>query len=567
MNCSIYTRVSTDNQVEKDYNSLETQKESLMAYIQAHKYEGWVLVDVYEEAGFSAATLDRPELQRLLNDIRKKRVDAVLVYKIDRLTRNQKDFYFLIDLFEKYNVTFIATTQNFDTSSAAGRLMRNIMLDFAQFEREMTAERTRDKMEARAKKGLWNGGLVPLGYDYLPEEKKLKANPEEAKIVRLIFEAYLKEKSLAKVIQKINFVGYRTKPHPTKCGRSIGGGEFIITSVSHILTNPIYIGLVKHRENTYQGQHPPIIEKEVFDKVREILGMNKKTFTSPSQNKYNFLLQGLVRCGECGSLMSSHYSIKDGQKYFYYKCTRIMHRDREACPSKPLSAREFENAVIDKIKELSQDRDQLEATLQNANLVAQEELKPLREREALLEEAKREKEEEIQRLVKAIKTGSLEIESIERELRQLEKEKKALEGEIEGLNIYIRREESKLIDIDTVQRTYQGFRQFFPSLQPKEQHQFLQLLIKEMAIYPVRKKPSSELSNGVYKDRVKVSLYEVPEIALSIQNSHTRLSDGQGLCEPSIWLPFIDTYRTLCITPTPDIKEVFNGLRQFELAA
>jgi len=134
MRCAIYTRVSTDNQVDKDYNSLETQKESLMAYIQAHKYEGWVLFDVYEDAGFSAATLERPELQRLLNDIRKKKVDSILVYKIDRLTRNQKDFYFLIDLFEKFNVTFIATTQNFDTSSAAGRLMRNIMLDFAQFE-------------------------------------------------------------------------------------------------------------------------------------------------------------------------------------------------------------------------------------------------------------------------------------------------------------------------------------------------------------------------------------------------------------------------------------------------
>ena len=210
-----------------------------------------------------------------------------------------------------------------------------------------------------------------------------------------------------------------------------------------------------------------------------------------------------------------------------------MHRDKEACPSKPLSAREFENVVIEKIKELSQDRGQLEATLQNANLIAQEELKPLKEREALLEKTKRDKEEEIERLIKAIKTGSLEIESIERELRQLEKEKRALEGEIEGLNIYIRREESKLIDLDTVHRTYQGVRQFFPSLQPKEQHQFLQLLIKEMAIY---------------KDRVKVSLYEVPEIALSIQNSHARLSlpvrqtgDGQGLCEPSIWLPGQDS--------------------------
>jgi len=187
-----------------------------------------------------------------------------------------------------------------------------------------------------------------------------------------------------------------------------------------------------------------------------------------------------------------------------------MHRDRKACPSKPLGSREFENAVIEKIKELSQDRSQLEETLKNANLVAQEELKPLREKKKLLEKSRKEKDEEITRLIKAIKTGNLEIESIERELRQLEKEKKSLESEIEKLNIYIRREEGRLIDIDIVQRTYQGFGQVFPNLQPKEQHQFLQLLIKEMAIY---------------KDRVKLSLYEVPEIALSIQNT-------KGLCEP-----------------------------------
>jgi chromosome segregation ATPase len=194
-----------------------------------------------------------------------------------------------------------------------------------------------------------------------------------------------------------------------------------------------------------------------------------------------------------------------------------MHRDKKACPSKPLSAREFENAIVEKIKELSQDRDQLENTMKNANLIAQEELKPLKERKTLLERARKEKEEEITRLIKAIKTGSLEIESIEKELRQLEKEKKNLEGQIEELNIYIRREEAKLIDIDIVQRTYQGFSQIFPDLKPREKHQFLQLLIKEMAIY---------------RDRVKVSLYEIPEIALSIQNT-------KGLCEPTKWLPYI----------------------------
>jgi len=393
--------------------------------------------------------------------------------------------------------------------------MRNIMLDFAQFEREMTAERTRDKMLARARKGLWNGGLVPLGYDYSTEEKKLKVNPEEAEIVRLAFETYLREKSLGKVAKKLNSLGYRTKTYKTKTGKTIGGNEFIITSLRHILTNPIYIGYVKHKGKIYKAQHPAIIEKEVFDKVQEILDSNKKTFTSPSQNKYNLLLRGLVKCGYCGSVMSSHYSIKNGQKYFYYKCTRVMHRDKKACPSKPLSAREFENAIVEKIKELSQERSQLEATLQNANLVAQKELEPLREKKTLLEKTKREKEEEIKRLIKAIKVGSLEIEAIEEELKNLEEEKKSLERQIEKLNIYIRREESKLIDIDIVQKTYQGFNQVFPKLPPKEKQGLLQLIIKELV---------------VFEDRVKVSFYKIPELALSIQNH-------QGLCEPTKWLP------------------------------
>ena len=201
-------------------------------------------------------------------------------------------------------------------------------------------------MEARAKKGLWNGGLVPLGYEYLHEEKKLKVKQKEAEIVKSIFKNYLEEKSLAKVTKKINSLDYKSKAHPTREGKKkIGDKQFIITSIQHILTNPIYIGLIRHKEKTYKGQHQAIIEEEIFNKVQEILHKNKKTFTSPHQNRYNFLLKGLIKCGECGSNMSSHYSIKNGQKYFYYKCTKVMHRDRHACPSKPLNAREFEKAV------------------------------------------------------------------------------------------------------------------------------------------------------------------------------------------------------------------------------
>ena len=186
-NCAIYTRVSTENQAEKEFSSCSAQEEKIRAFIKSQ--ENWKVYKVYSDAGFSGAILNRPALQELLDDIKQKKIDIVLVYKIDRLTRSPKDFYQLIEIFEKYNVSFISITERFDTSTPAGRLLRNIMLTFAQFERELASERTKDKMIERAKKGMWNGGIVPYGYS--KENKKLVINPKEAEIVKLIFEMYI----------------------------------------------------------------------------------------------------------------------------------------------------------------------------------------------------------------------------------------------------------------------------------------------------------------------------------------------------------------------------------------
>ncbi len=224
MNCAVYTRVSTDNQAEKEYNSCEAQEEKIKAYIRSQ--ENLKVYKVYSDPGFSGASLERPALQRMMNDIMEGKIDCVLTYKIDRLTRSPKDFYTLVELFDKHGVAFISVTENFDTSSPSGRLLRNIMLTFAQFEREMTAERTRDKLSQRAKKRMWNGGIVPYGYKNV--EKKLVINEKELECVREIFTIFIETKSLAETRKRMNQI-YRTR-----AGKRFGKG-----SIDNILRNPI----------------------------------------------------------------------------------------------------------------------------------------------------------------------------------------------------------------------------------------------------------------------------------------------------------------------------------------
>ena len=286
MNCVIYTRVSTDNQAEKEYNSCEAQEEKIKAYIKSQ--EGLKLYKVYSDPGFSGASLERPALKEMLNDIIDGKIDCVLTYKIDRLTRSPKDFYTLIELFDKHGVAFISVTENFDTSSPSGRLLRNIMLTFAQFEREMTAERTRDKMKAGAEKGMWNGGIVPYGYKNV--DKKLVINDKEAECIKEIFRIFIKTQSLAETRRRIN------QKYQTRAGKKFSKG-----SIDNILRNPIYYGKISYKGNLYDGIHKPIISEAIFLKAQSIRKVRVKQDTKIN---HTYLLSGLLRCAECGSIMT-----------------------------------------------------------------------------------------------------------------------------------------------------------------------------------------------------------------------------------------------------------------------
>ena len=291
-NCAIYTRVSTDTQAEKDFSSCEAQEEKIRAFIKSQN--NWKVFKVYSDAGFTGANLNRPALQELLEDIKQGGINIVLVYKIDRLTRSPRDFYQLIEIFDRYKVDFISITERFDTSTPAGRLLRNIMLTFAQFERELASERTKDKMLERAKKGLWNGGLVSYGYK--KENKKLVINPKEAEIVRFIYESYITKGSLAIVYKELKEKGIKNRQ----------GKFFTKSHLENILRNIVYIGKIKYSGKVYEGIHEPLISEEVFNLAQQI---HKEKIRKLRLYK-EFLFGGLIICNECGSRMTSSFTNK-----------------------------------------------------------------------------------------------------------------------------------------------------------------------------------------------------------------------------------------------------------------
>ena len=263
-NCVIYTRVSTDMQAEKEFSSCDAQEEKIKSFIASQN--NWQVFKVYSDAGYSGANINRPGLQELFSDLKKEKIDIVLSYKIDRLTRSPKDFYQLIEFFEQSKIDFISITERFDTSTPSGRLLRNIMLTFAQFERELTSERTRDKLLERAKKGMWNGGNVPFGYER--KNKKLVSLRKESEIIKSIFETYIETKSLSKVYDFLKETKIKNR----------AGKNFYKTNIGHILRNIVYAGKIKHNNNIYQGIHRQIISEEIFALAQKIHKRKLKNF-------------------------------------------------------------------------------------------------------------------------------------------------------------------------------------------------------------------------------------------------------------------------------------------------
>jgi site-specific DNA recombinase len=314
--CAIYTRKSSDEGLEQEFNSLHAQREACESYIASQRHEGWHgLAAHYDDGGFSGGTMDRPALQRLLGDIRAGKVDVVVVYKIDRLTRSLFDFAKIVEAFDAHSVSFVSVTQAFNTTTSMGRLTLNVLLSFAQFEREVTSERIRDKIAASKQKGMWMGGAVPLGYDAV--DRKLKINTEEAKMVGLLFTLYLKLGSVSTLQAECHRLELRTKERTLLDGRRIGGKAFSCGHLYLILSNRLYIGRIPHKDRSYEGKHDAIIDAETWDKVQAQLAANAGRKRGRASSKHPSLLAGLLFTAE-GSPFTPSHAVNHGRRYRYY---------------------------------------------------------------------------------------------------------------------------------------------------------------------------------------------------------------------------------------------------------
>lgn len=310
--CAIYTRKSSQEGLELEFNSLDAQREAAEAFIKSQKHEHWTLIPRhYDDGGFSGGSMDRPALHKLISDIKKGLIDVVVVYKVDRLSRSLHDFARLVEIFEKHNVSFVSVTQQFNTTSSMGRLTLNILLSFAQFEREVTGERIRDKIAASKQKGMWMGGVPILGYDV--KDKKLIINPEEAETVRFIFRTYLESESTLDVIRLLRERGIRSKSWiSARNGRRHEGGFYNKGMLYKLLHNRIYAGETPHKEKSYPGEHQAIIDRALFDKVQEKLSTNDPK-NENNRHRSQGLLRGLV-FDENGIAYSPSYSQRKGKK-------------------------------------------------------------------------------------------------------------------------------------------------------------------------------------------------------------------------------------------------------------
>jgi site-specific DNA recombinase len=377
--CAVYTRKSTEEGLEQEFNSLDAQRESCEAFIRSQAHEGWTLLpDRYDDGGFTGGNMDRPALQRLMADIEAGRVDCVVIYKVDRLSRSLLDFARMMETFERYKVSFVSITQQFNSATSMGRLVLNVLLSFAQFEREIISERTRDKIAATRRKGKWAGGHPILGYDVDPRGYKLVVNEPEAERVRAVFRLYLEHESLLPVVQELERRGWANKRWQTRKGRERGGKPFDRTTLYRLLTNVAYAGKIRYKHEVHAGEHPAIVEADTFARVQALLRRNGRTGGAAVRNQFGALLKGLIRCVPCGAAMTPiHTTRQKTKRYRYYVCSSAQKKGWHTCPSKSIPAGQIEALVVGQIRGIGRDPAVLQETIRQARVRDEERLAEL----------------------------------------------------------------------------------------------------------------------------------------------------------------------------------------------
>lgn len=349
--CAVYTRKSTEEGLEAEFNSLDAQREAGEAYINSQRGEGWVCLPArYDDGGFTGGNMERPALKKLMADIEKGLIDCCVVYKVDRLSRSLLDFTTMIDKFDKNNVTFVSVTQSFCTTTSMGRLTLNILLSFAQFEREIIGERIRDKVTAAKRKGKHTGGFPILGYDSV--DTKLVVNKPEAKIVRDIFQRFLILRSPVKLSQELNAQKITMKTWKTGKGTIRPGSQWTKNGIHTLLRNRRYIGEVRHFKEYFPGEHEPIIDRKLWDQVQQVIEENSNDHIRETHNQTPALLKGIIKCGHCGCSMGITYTKNHDRVYRYYQCMSASKKGYSTCPVKIVPAGEIEAAAVEQMRKV-----------------------------------------------------------------------------------------------------------------------------------------------------------------------------------------------------------------------
>jgi len=477
--CAIYTRKSSDEGLQQEFNSLDAQREAAEAYIASQKNEGWrCLPDRYDDGGFTGGNTDRPALQRLLADIEAGKVDTVVVYKIDRFSRSLADFMRMMTVFEQHGVAFVSVTQAFDTSSSMGRLTLNILLSFAQFEREIIGERIRDKIAASRQRGKWTGGTPVLGYDVdrSGASPKLVVNPTEAARVLQIFELYLELGALLPVVAELECRGWRNKAWTTRDGRKRGGLQFDKCRLHDLLTSVVYVGKTRHKDEVYVGEHEAIVPDDVFARVQRQLQQNGRRGNTELRNKHGSLLRGLLFCKACDRAMSHTFTTSGNQRYRYYACTSASKRGRGACPSRSLPAAEIERAIVDQIRCIANDPGVLRDTLTQARAQAEAALRRLADERRALERALTRLQADLRRAATtepgaggvAARIADLndQVRDAERRVVEIDANRADLKGQ--------------LVDDADVAAAFTDFDGLWATLSPREQARILHLVVRRV---------------------------------------------------------------------------------------
>ena len=480
--CAIYTRKSTEKGLEQEFNSLHAQREACEAYIASQRHEGWVaLSEHYDDPGFSGGNIDRPGLKKLMRDIERGKIDCVAFYKLDRLSRSLLDFVKLAEFFNQHNVTFVSITQQFSSTTAMGRLILNILLSFAEFERAISAERVRDKIAAAKKKGKYLGGTPAYGYDVDYKNTKLVVNQEEAKLVRNVFKTFIETGSCLEIARGLNTKGIPTKSWTTKNGSFHQGGPWNTQHVYRALNNRTYLGETVHHSASYPGEHEAIVSKSLWERVQGIFASGTARKKGQETREVKTLLRGIIRCGHCDKSMVGTYTRKKNRVvYRYYACSSAIKNGYASCPVKSVPAGEIEKAVVGQLRALLQSPEVIAETFRAARDLQEHELQTLRDEKADMEMRMVELRASASELVSADSDGDVGA----KRFSELDDDIQRTRCTLAGVDERISALSEGLFTEQDVADALRNLDPVWDELFPSEQHRVLRSLVERVTVFP-----------------------------------------------------------------------------------